>query len=155
MFAKLSCSDSASIRPLTYWLLGDVLVISQSHFLNSVYELISWALPVKFVKWVSWSTFDDKSTMVPVYYSDVTMSAMASQKFTQTFVQAQIKENIKAPRHWPLWGEFTADRWIPRKKGHLTRKMFPFGATRNTENYDAWYRVYNLFGHQWLGMSFN
>ena len=34
-----------------------------------------------------------------------------------TFVQAQIKEIIKAPRHWPLWGEFTDDRWIPRTKG--------------------------------------
>ena len=33
--------------------------------------------------------------------------------FFQTFVQAQIKENINAPRHWPLWGEFTTfDRWI-------------------------------------------
>ena len=26
----------------------------------------------------------------------------------------QIKENIKSPRHWPLCGEFTGDRWIPR-----------------------------------------
>ena len=24
------------------------------------------------------------------------------------------RENIKAPRHWPLCGEFTGDRWIPR-----------------------------------------
>ena len=31
--------------------------------------------------------------------------------------EAQIKENIKAPRHWPLCGEFTRDRWIPRTKG--------------------------------------
>ena len=30
--------------------------------------------------------------------------------------QAQIKENIKAPRHWPLWREFTGDRWIPDTK---------------------------------------
>ena len=37
--------------------------------------------------------------------------------FAQSFVQAQIKENIKALRHWPLWGEFTGDRWIPRTKG--------------------------------------
>ena len=22
------------------------------------------------------------------------------------FIQAQIKENVKAPHHWPLWGEF-------------------------------------------------
>ena len=34
----------------------------------------------------------------------------ASPLFIQMFVQAQIKENIKAPRHWPLWGEFTVDR---------------------------------------------
>ena len=36
---------------------------------------------------------------------------------TQSFIQAQIKESIKAPRHWPLWGEFTGDRWIPHTKG--------------------------------------
>ena len=34
--------------------------------------------------------------------------------FTQPFIRAQIKENIKAPRHWPLCGEFTGGRWIPR-----------------------------------------
>ena len=33
--------------------------------------------------------------------------------FIQPFDQAQIKENIKAPRHWPLYGELTVDRWIP------------------------------------------
>ena len=33
-----------------------------------------------------------------------------SRLFTQPFVQAQITENIKAPRHWPLWGGFTGDR---------------------------------------------
>ena len=48
------------------------------------------------------------------------MGAMTSQItslmiVTQSFIQAQIKENIKAPRHWTLWGEFTGDRWIPRK----------------------------------------
>ena len=60
---------------------------------------------------------------MPVYYNDVIIGAMASQidslviLFTQPFIQAQIKENIKAPRHWPLCGEFTGDRWIPRTKG--------------------------------------
>ena len=29
----------------------------------------------------------------------------------------QIKENIHAPHHWPLCGEFTGDRWIPCTKG--------------------------------------
>ena len=56
------------------------------------------------------------------HYSDVIMSAvafksMASRLLVQPFGQAQIKENIKAPRHWPLWGEFTGYRWIPRTKG--------------------------------------
>ena len=31
--------------------------------------------------------------------------------------KAQIKENIKVPCHWPLWGEFTGDRWIHHTKG--------------------------------------
>ena len=50
------------------------------------------------------------------------MSEMVSQitgvpLFAQLLIQAQIKENLNAPRRWPLWGEFTGDRWIPRTKG--------------------------------------
>ena len=41
----------------------------------------------------------------------------ASWLFTQPFIRVQIKENIKAPRRWPLCGEFTGDRWIPRTNG--------------------------------------
>ena len=37
----------------------------------------------------------------------------ASRLFTQPLIQTQIKENIKAPRHWPLCWEFTGNRWIP------------------------------------------
>ena len=36
----------------------------------------------------------------------------------------QIKENMEAPRHWPLCGEFTSHRWIPRTKGQLRGKCF-------------------------------
>ena len=42
------------------------------------------------------------------------------QYIIQPFIQVQIKENIKAPRHWTLWTEFTPH------KGPVTRKMFPF-----------------------------
>ena len=54
--------------------------------------------------------------------NDVIMSAFASPTTSltiiyQPFIQAQIKENIKAPRHWPLWWEFTSHRGIPRTKG--------------------------------------
>ena len=49
------------------------------------------------------------------------MRAMASQITSLTsvcsIVYSGADQNIKAPRHWPLWGEFTGDRWIPRTKG--------------------------------------
>ena len=45
------------------------------------------------------------------------MKSSASRLFTQTFIRAFIKESIKAQRRWPLWEEFTGDRWIPRTKG--------------------------------------
>ena len=51
-------------------------------------------------------------------------SPAASRLCTQPIVRAQVKESIKAPRHWPLWGEFTGDRWIPRTKGQLHGKRF-------------------------------
>ena len=41
----------------------------------------------------------------------------ASLLFTQLLGQAQIKENLKGLRLWPLCEEFTGDRWIPRTKG--------------------------------------
>ena len=49
------------------------------------------------------------------------LKSSASRLFTQMFIQAQIKENIKALRHWPFWAEFTGDRWIP-----ASREMFAF-----------------------------
>ena len=58
------------------------------------------------------------------HYNDITIivSTMASQITILTIVYSTvysrlIKENIKAPRHWPLCKEFTGDRWIPRTKG--------------------------------------
>ena len=53
--------------------------------------------------------------------------------FTQPFIQMQIKENIKAPRHWPLCWEFTVDRWIPAQMAS------------NAGNVSIWWRH-----HVWL-----
>ena len=38
--------------------------------------------------------------------------------------KALIKENNKAPRHWPLCGEFTGGRWITRTNGQYRGKWF-------------------------------
>ena len=54
------------------------------------------------------------------------LKSPASQLFNQKFIKAQIKENIKAPRHWPLWGEFPAQR------------------TSNAENVSIWWRHHGL-----------
>ena len=64
------------------------------------------------------------------HYNDVIMDAMASQITSLTSVYSTVysgvnkKQNIKAPRHWPLCGEFTGDRWIPRTNDQLRRKCF-------------------------------
>ena len=43
---------------------------------------------------------------------------------TQPFIQTQIKENIKAPRHWPLWGEFTGTGEFPAQRASYAEKCF-------------------------------
>ena len=45
--------------------------------------------------------------------------------FTQHLIQAQMKENIKAPRHWPLCGNSQWPVDSPHKMA-VTWKMFPF-----------------------------
>ena len=80
------------------------------------------------------------TTTVTSWWAGWRFKLPAPRLFTQPFVQAQIKETLKAPRHWPLWREFTGDRWIP---GPVTRKMFPFwwrhhvlASKDNTQNYE-------------------
>ena len=56
------------------------------------------------------------------YYCDVIMGAMASQITSLTIIYSTVysvadKKNIKAPRHWPLCGEFTGDRLISSTNG--------------------------------------
>ena len=57
------------------------------------------------------------------------MDTMASQITSLTIIYSIVysgadQRNIKSPRHWPLWGEFSGDRWIPRTKGQLRKKGF-------------------------------
>ena len=52
------------------------------------------------------------------------LKSLDSPVFDQPCIQPQIKENIKAPRHWPLCGEFPGDRWIPCTNGQWRGKCF-------------------------------
>ena len=65
------------------------------------------------------------------HYGDVIMGTIASKKspasrlFTQPFIQTQINENVKAPRHWPLCREFTGTGEFPAQRASYA-EMFPF-----------------------------
>ena len=58
------------------------------------------------------------ATLLKFHRRDVIMGVMASQITSSltivylAFMQAQIKENIKAPRHWPLWCVFIPYRYV-------------------------------------------
>ena len=70
------------------------------------------------------------------HYNDVIMGLIASQITSLTIVYSvQIKENIKAPRHWPLCGEFTRNRWIPRTNGQLCGNCFHLMTSSCDTNY--------------------
>ena len=73
-----------------------------------IYALLNWVIV----------ELDNDSSLSNYHYYDVIMSAIASQITSLMIVcsavySAQIKEHIKAPRHWPLCAEFTGNRWIP------------------------------------------
>ena len=66
------------------------------------------------------------------------MGKMASQITSVTIVYSTVYSgadqiNIKTTRHWPLWGESTGDRWIPRTKG------------QNMEKFSIWWHHHALF----------
>ena len=68
-----------------------------------------------------------------LHYCDVIMSPTAFQitRFTIAYsivYSGTDQRNIKAPRHWPLCGEFTGDRWIPSQMAS------------NAENVSIWWR---------------
>ena len=65
---------------------------------------------------------------VTSWWAQWLLKSAVSRLFTQPFVEAQIKENIKAPRHWPLWGESI---------GHCE---FPTQRASHAENVSIWWR---------------
>ena len=61
-----------------------------------------------------------------VHYSDAIMGAMVSQITSLAIVYSNIHSGPKylSSSHWPLCGEFTGDRWIPRTNGQWRGKCF-------------------------------
>ena len=89
-----------------------------------------------------WLCFIDDVTGAQIHFLNLTVTSKwarwrlkspAFRLFTQPLVQAEIKD-IKDPRQWPLWGEFTGDRRIPLTKGQSRGKCFHL----MTPSWTAW-----------------
>ena len=87
---------------------------------RTIKELISNELFYHNIKFI----VDLLNIRLTPYWARWRLKTLALRSFALPFVQAQIKEIIKAPRRWPLWVESTGDQWIPLTKGHLCRKCF-------------------------------
>ena len=83
-----------------------------------------------------------------IHYGDVMTGAIASQitslaiVYSTVYSDADEKQNIKAPRHWPLCGEFPGE--------------FPAQMARNAENVSILWRhhVLILMSHSFMWMLF-
>ena len=83
----------------------------------------------KWTKNVCWKTFSCHGIIkLPIKWRHIEHDGVSNHQpddcLLNRLFNAQIKENITAPRHWPLCGEFTGDRGIPRKKGPVTLHFF-------------------------------
>ena len=72
------------------------------------------------------------------HYGDVIISTIASYITSLTIVYSNVywgadQRNIKAPRHWPLCGEFTGTGEFPAQR------------TSNAENVSIWWRHHVIF----------
>ena len=140
---RTSYADSSSL-----WWHHHVCFVHQVQLLNDFHVLrpgdAYMRQPMRHQEMVC-SPFGTKPRLTPysryvhwtVHYSDVIKSAMASQITSLTIVYSTVYSdadhtNIKAPRHWPLWGEFTGDRWIPAQRAS------------NTENVSIWWRHHGV-----------
>ena len=74
--------------------------------------------------WFPWKQSGRRSSMWPPYSLRRNLSAAACRPCDRSFIRAQIQENIKAPRHWPLCREFTEDGWNLRTNGQQHGKCF-------------------------------
>ena len=102
--------ELGSVFPCHFRAVGDIVLFTTAvccesiiHTLSHIITSTSW--------WPRWR-----------------LKSPASRLFTQSFIRAQTKESIKAPRHWPLCGELTGTGEFPAQRAS------------NAENVSIWWR---------------
>ena len=77
------------------------------------YRKIWWSLEIaRFGLRYFQSLWNLAGTLAPSIHKislQLRLKSPASPLFTQSFIQTQVKENIKTPRHWPLCGEYAGN----------------------------------------------
>ena len=124
-----SASDQWGIRYISKWRLPPVGLGSFSPYIIQIFhntyrhyehiDTLICFIVAKVMTSLHECHFSSADTFLTVTlkWARWRLKSPASPLFTQPFNQAQIKENIKAPRHWPLCGDFTGDPWSPRTNG--------------------------------------
>ena len=126
--------DSLNITMPSYQYRIPINKIRRSHRLIFIKKILCLERPPLYWDGAQFATFQDPSNITN-HSATLTLQWRHNQResvsnhrrldlFAQPFIRVQIKENIKAPRHWPLWGGFTGDWWIPSTKGQQRGKCF-------------------------------
>ena len=118
--ASLQCEGWAQLWPILGWTLHPPDLSEPLRFVFSP--------RIEAMKWIThnWGksllNHPDLNPSPIFEGGHLPVKSPASGLFTQLFIQVQIKENIKAPRHWPLCWEFT--EFPPQKASNA--EMLPF-----------------------------
>ena len=84
---------------------------------------------------------------VTSWWTRCCLKSPTSWLFTQPFIQGQIKENTKAPRHWPVVRGIHHWPVNSPHKGPVTRKMFPFDDVILWRHPGVYFSIYGNFNH--------
>ena len=120
------------VRVDTNWKFTPVRIYSRIHFHSITFNRLtkpyhkSYSYMRKNVVWYVSSWNLALHITVTSYWAQWGLKSTALRLFTQPFSQAQIKENIKSTRHWPLCGEFTGE--------------FPAQMASTAGNVSTWWR---------------
>ena len=129
------------ILPPTKWNSSQNININIIHSHRLCYKAYTWSTFIQSENWfwlqyiimhTDWHKMlisHNQSAKPFLHYNDVIMGSMASQIICLTIVYSTVysgtnQRKHKVPRHWPFWGEFTGDRWIPHTKGQYCGKCF-------------------------------
>ena len=96
------------------------------HFTDNIFRYISvnenFCILVEIsLKFVPKGPINNKTTLVSLQWRHNEHDGISNHHHLHCLLncwfRCRSKKALKALHHWPLWGEFTGDQWIPRTKG--------------------------------------